>query len=162
MTTNCSNLIFAVIGMGLFCCLFAGGCGEVETHERAISREEALKCVSFPLPESTTNFFFYMRSGGLQYFKIFVRFDVDKSELHTSVDAIMAYNKKEPFGQDYIYPKSSISVRTYPQRLVEEAGLDWWDLDSVTKGYYRGKSSSHVIQVWADEEKNRIYIYIRD
>ncbi len=129
--------------------ILPAGCTHI-IHKKAMTREEALKLVDFPLPQSATNIFFYEMIDGLQFLSRYVRFDVHETELEPAIDAIIADNSTR-MERSLAYAKKNLPAGNDTLCFVEGAELDWWNPDGITHGYYRGELRSYAVQLWIDE-----------
>ncbi len=135
------------------CFVFLAGCSDI-IHKKAMTREEALESGVFralPLPESATNIFYYLEVSGFQVMDSFIRFDVSAAELDSAVDVIIASDNVE-LKQNLAYTRQTLPVGVYYKNVTEEATPDWWTLDSITHGYYRGELAAYAARLWIDEK----------
>lgn len=125
-----------------------------------------MSCCNIPLPLSASNISCYSHAEGMQGLTRFVRFDVEQAELHSAVKAIIAY-ENTGLKQNITFERSILSLGsgenvTFPHRLAEEAGLEWWEPKSITRGYALEYIQFFVVRLWIDEEQHRIYFYESD
>lgn len=148
--------------MCLLFLLVLWGCFQEATLQKSdLTREAALDVVDFPLPLSAAHIFYYSKVGGLQYLQRYVWFELSNTEIDSAVEAIIAYNNAQ-FKRTLAYARQDLPAGEYNPDIVKEAGLDWWNPNNITQGYYRGELDAYAVQIWVDEAHSLIYVYQHD
>ena len=129
--------------------ILSTGCTHI-THKQAITREEALKLVDFPLPLSAVNIFFYEMVDGLQSLSRYARFDIHEEELEPAIESIIADNNTR-MERSLAYARKNLPAGNDALCFIKGEELDWWNPDGITRGYYRGEVKSYAVQLWIDE-----------
>jgi len=143
-----------------FLCLAIAGCGLDESTSRSdkpVSREVASKGLNFPFPNSATNIYYFVHSGGLQEFQMFVRFTVAPREESNAVEAALA-NENKTMQKEDSYPAVPIANMMSPPTTQ----MSWWTVYSITNGYSRGSTNGQPFYIWADLSQHTIYVHASD
>jgi hypothetical protein len=143
-----------------FLCLATAGCGLDESTSRSdtpVSREAAAKGIDFPFPNSATNIYYFVHSGGMQEFQMFVRFTVQTGEETNAVDAIQAAHNKRMGAYDSF---SGVPLANMMSWNLSQT--PWWTVNSITNGFSRGSTSGQPFYLWADLSQHTIYVHASD
>ncbi len=127
-----------------------GGCGMEDLHrsDKPLSRAEASKYVSLPLPASARDIYYVYHAGGLQDFQEFVRFTVDADELAPAVAALLSGHTD--FSPVY---DSDVEKPFLP--------MAWWTPNSIVHGEHR-TADKQPIYIWADTDNSIIFVCRHD
>lgn len=147
--------LIPIAGVVLIVCMFS--MDHLERTDTPLTPAEANGKTAFTFPSSARNIYFLTFSGGLQDLELFVRFDVDRAELDSTVDSL--YQQMNAImSQRWNPPKRPISAANVGAPREEFLPMDWWNPSSVTHGYYRGKNDPHYLRILVDEDASRIYV----
>ena len=143
----------------ILCVMFS--MDHLDRTDTPLTPAEANGKTAFTFPASAKNIYFLTFAGGLQDFDLFVRFDVDRAELDSTVDSL--YQQMNAImSQRWNPPKQPISAANVGAPREEFLPMDWWNPSSVTHGYYRGKNDPHYLRILVDEDASRIYVRQND
>lgn len=151
-------LVLAVIGV---CGLFWWNWTHpyIEQSKGAISREEAMKHCSVPLPASAHDVYYSNYSDGLQVGEFLVQFEAPVKDCRATADAIYAaIARKNP---KYTAPKFT-PVSHPPRAGSSYMPVDWFDNDHIEKGAVGGKGYEGEPTIWIDEERGIFYYKLSD
>lgn len=97
----------------------------------------------------------------MQDLEAYLRFDVDSDELSTAVDTLVSWNNTQ-INVSLPYLRRDLSEATVSPPRQEFLPMPWWDLPSVTSGYFRGHNDSYALKIIVDQDRSRIYVYQND
>ena len=126
------------------------GCSLEDLHrsDKPLSRVEASKYVSLPLPSSARDIYYVYHADGLQEFQEFVRFTVDADEMTSTVDALLSGHTNSPPVYD-----SDVEKSFQP--------MTWWTPTSIVHGEHR-TADKQPIYIWTDIDNNIIFVCRHD
>ena len=132
--------------MVLFSVLILTGCSMESTHrsDKPLSRAEASKVISLPLPASARDVYFVTHADGLQEFAEFVRFTVDPDEMDSAVEGLLTGHTASPI----VYS---------PEAEKPFQPMPWWTPTSIVHGHYR-TGDRQPIWIWTDTNNHIIFV----
>ena len=151
-----------IIGLLVFwVATFFGFDESLDRSDKPLTRAEAIKRISVPLPASARDVYFVSHSGGLQEFQFFTRFTVDPKDLDTAVSDLIADRDKQTHGH---LTYTQLALSKAPPYPVYGALLPmpWWNIGSFTNGYYRSATEGQAFDIWVDADQHTIYLCTHD
>jgi hypothetical protein len=137
------------------------GCGWDQSTSRSdkpVSRQNATNRIDIPLPLSARDVCYYIHSGGLQEFQMFVRFTVDSNELESAASNILSDHDRK-YKEQLGYSTSPFASAPSPSPPVD---LPWWNPQSITNGFYRACTNGQPFEIRADLSTYTIYLSASD
>ncbi len=158
-----------VLTLGVILCAiivwkFTLGSEDFQRADTPLSREEAVNNnveMMLPLPKSAHNVYYFVYAGGLQDLEQYIRFDVEKTEIESCVEAIIRENNAE-MKRQLTYEVIEINKVPHIVPRKEFLPVKWWNTQEIKNGYYRGEQEAYAVRVWVDKENNLIYVYQND
>lgn len=136
--------------------------GSTQSSLRYDNQKQALeKNSDLYLPNQACDINVYERVGGLQDLERFYSFQIPISDVGGAVDEITDLCDKQ-MKRKYTYQTSSTLTTTFHWPAWTKSTLSWWTPDTIVRGFYKGTTESYGIQVWADLDKGKIFVYQND
>ena len=113
------------------------------------------------VPTDATRIIAHEQTGGLQYLDLFYAFSVKPARVEPALKDICALCEKR-MRRKYIFTRSTASPLNSNWPNWAKSAMPWWNPDTISNGIYLETQDSHDLQIWADRNTGRIFIYQSD
>jgi hypothetical protein len=139
------------------------GCGsDIAVHTMGPTEvDQVCSIVSFPLPVTSSNVYYYESVGGMQSLRRFVRFDAPSEDIKDAVIAIVSNNSVR-YGLPFTYTQQPYDRKQDYSILAVTLGVKWWTTTNILNGYTIGEVGGYAVQLWIDRDRNRVYLLQTD
>ena len=115
---------------------------------------------NFPFPASAHDIYCAAYADWISH-ETLIRFNASEPDCEAAIPKILQWYEKGQ-NRNWTYPTVPIVSEVYLPGPLDTKWLpnvNWWSALRVKHGFFAGKDSSNMPQVWVDSDLSRVYFY---